>query len=82
MSGLFYLINFDERIKNKVIKILFPITMGMVLIIIGGVSFGYFPEKNENISKLEEQIQELINKNNEIEKRLDYEKRISKLENK
>jgi len=82
MSGLFYLINFDERIKNKVIKILFPITMGMVLIVIGGVSFGYFPEKNENISKLEEQIQELINKNNEIEKRLDYEKRISKLENK
>ena len=37
ISGLFYLINFNEKIEKKTLKILIPGIIGLILIIIGVV---------------------------------------------
>ena len=37
ISGLFYLINFNEKVEKKTLKILIPSIIGLILIIIGVV---------------------------------------------
>lgn len=42
ISGLFYLINFNEKVEKKTLKILIPVIIGLILIIIGVVCRKFF----------------------------------------
>ena len=56
--------------------------MGIILVFLGGIVINFFPTKNRILREIEIKIEKLEEKNNELEKRLDYEKRINELENK
>ena len=63
-------------------KISFPFIVGIILVFLGGIVINFFPTKNRILREIEIKIEKLEEKNNELEKRLDYEKRINELENK
>lgn len=63
-------------------KISFPFIVGVILVFLGGIVINFFPTKNRILREIEIKIEKLEEKNNELEKRLDYEKRINELENK
>ena len=78
--------NNDEKQKEEKFlilkKISFPFIVGIILVFLGGIVINFFPTKNRILREIEIKIEKLEEKNNELEKRLDYEKRINELENK
>lgn len=83
ISSLFYLINFNiDAFKESILKMIIPSSIGFVLIVSGIYYMNNYPAENKTIKDFETKLKILEEKNNNLEKKLDYEKRINELENK
>lgn len=83
ISSLFYLINFSiNAFKENVLKILIPYSIGVFLMCFGAYYISKYPTKNKTTKYFETKLTILEEKNNDLEKKLDYEKRINELEKK
>ena len=81
ISGLFYMIGYkDEKVIDK--RTAVPMIIGVLLFFIGMITVINFPMENKAMKDFENKIKMLEKKNNELEKNLNYEKRINELENK
>ena len=81
ISGLFYMIGYkDEKVIDK--RTAVPMIIGVLLFFIGMITVINFPMENKAMKDFENKIKMLEEKNNELEKNLNYEKRINELENK
>lgn len=81
MSGLFYMINYkDESTMNK--RMMLPVIIGILLFCIGTVAIIKYPTENKTVKDFEARLKILEEKNSDLIKKLDYEKRINELEKK
>lgn len=83
MTSLFYLINFSyENIWPSIGRMIIPFCIGIGLIISGANYMDSHPSENKTIKDFETKLKILEEKNNDLEKKIDYEKRINELEKK
>nr|DAO49456.1 MAG TPA: cell division protein [Caudoviricetes sp.] len=70
----------DESTMNK--RIMLPVIIGILLFCIGTVAIIKYPTEDKTVKDFEARLKILEEKNSDLIKKLDYEKRISELEKK